>query len=79
MLQVSSPCLGLTINIPELASLPIYDISALSHLLIPLNWDVQNPPTPSCGNSYFIFKMINATTKEAADSAFSIINTTSGV
>jgi hypothetical protein len=38
--QVQSPCLGLTINIPELEGIPQYDISFLDPMHIPLNWDV---------------------------------------
>ena len=77
--QVSSPCIGLTVNVPTLASVPTYDISDLVPLYVDLNWQVVNPPTPSCGNVYFIFKLLNATAGGAVDSTvFSIVNTTGG-
>lgn len=76
--QVASPCLGLTINVPPLTSITTYDISDLVPTYIDLNWQVLNPPTQSCGEIYFVFKMVNNTGGVVDTSVFSIVNTTSG-
>lgn len=78
--QVASPCLGLQINVPTLATMPRYDISDLVPLYIDLNWAVVNQPTPSCGPIFFQFKMVNATTGGNVDtSVYTLVNTTAGL
>lgn len=78
--QVASPCLGLTINVPALESITTYDISDLVPTFIDLNWEVVNPSTPSCGPINFVFRMVNHTTGGNVDTnVYSIINTTSGL
>ncbi|TNV75036.1 hypothetical protein FGO68_gene6423 [Halteria grandinella] len=78
--QVASPCLGLTINVPVLASPPTYDISDLVPTYVDLNWQVVSPPTPSCGEINFMFKMFNNTPGGVVDTnIFSIVNTTNGL
>lgn len=78
--KVASPCTGLTVNVPTLPSIPTYDISDLVPLLVDLNWEVVNPPTPSCGPIHFKYTLLNATAGGVVDtSVFSIQNTSSGV
>lgn len=78
--QVASPCLNIGINIPALAGTPTFDISDLVPLYVDLDWQVVNPPTTFCGEIYFVFKLVNATTLGNVDtSIFTVVNTTTGL
>jgi hypothetical protein len=78
--QVASPCLDIGVEVPALASIPTYDISDLVPLFVDLDWNVVSPPTPSCGNVFFVFTLLNATLNGVVDtSVFSIVNTTNGL
>ena len=57
--QVSSPCLTLVVTVPTLSVIPKYDLSDLVPLYIDLNWNVENPSTPSCGPINFVFTLFN--------------------
>lgn len=59
--------------------MPLYDISDLVPLFIDLNWEVVNPPTPSCSPNFFQFRMLNATDGGPVDTkVYSLVNGTNG-
>ena len=57
--QIKSPCLGVVVTVPALSVIPIYDLADSNPLYIDLNWNVENPSTPSCGPINFVFTLFN--------------------
>jgi len=67
------------VTITPLPSVPVYDLSRWEPMFIDLDWQVAET-TDSCGEIYFDFRLLNATTLGPVEpNIFSIVNTTTGL
>jgi hypothetical protein len=58
--------------VPQDSSLPKWDLSDLTPLMIEVRWDAVQPPE-YCTNEYFVFNIVNATDGNEVERAFTIV------